>query len=467
MARTRVIPALLAALVAGCSAGVAAPSAGTTLLFAGDVMLGRGVAPVVAADPDGLFEGIRFVVEGAGLAMANLESPLTTAPHRSPSPHMLGADPVAAGLIAAAGFDVLSVANNHAGDAGPEGVADTLDALEAAGIVPAGPGGTVIVESDGLRVAVLAFDATGSGPHAPWDPAIAEPAVRRARAVADVVTVSIHGGVEYLPEPDPRIVAIAERLAGWGADVVWGHGPHVVHPVWTADPDGDGRPTILAPSLGNLLFDQRGPRTGEGMVLEVMVDARGVIAYRQGSTSHRDLRAGFDGWLAPAGDAAHLRGGWWQLASPVAAASTPAELREFEWGEVVTAARGPLLGPGSDTVVVSFRKPAAPHPVRDGLPGVRWVDGRGRTSHLGVYHPDLTPIWVAGAVPAPVAGVAVCEGALALSYSTLDDPTVVATGGARWTFGGLVALDRLDGAGVPGCLDVDGDGRTDPVITGR
>jgi hypothetical protein len=106
--------------------------------------------------------------------------------------------------------------------------------------------------------------------------------------------------------------------------------------------------------------------------------------------------------------------------------------------------------------------------VRDGLPGLRWIDAAGRSAHLGIYvAEDMTPVWVAGMVPAPVAGLAACDGAVALAYSTLDAATVVATSAAVWRPRGLDAAPRLEGGGQPACADVDGDGGTDPVILDR
>src|SRR3990170_1448692 len=80
--------------------------AAVRLLFAGDVMLGRGVARVAASDPAGLFSGIRLEVASADLAVANLESPLTSRPPDPPSgPNALEAPAAAAGRLAEAGFD--------------------------------------------------------------------------------------------------------------------------------------------------------------------------------------------------------------------------------------------------------------------------------------------------------------------------------------------------------------------------
>jgi len=126
-------------LLAGTAAAAFAQnSSPITLTFGGDVMLGRSVGPVAAADPDGLFRDVRHILRSSDLAFANLESPLTTRPHQTANPNVLVADPATAPLLDAAGFDVLSIANNHAADAGQGGIRDTVAALEAVGIAPLG-----------------------------------------------------------------------------------------------------------------------------------------------------------------------------------------------------------------------------------------------------------------------------------------------------------------------------------------
>lgn len=117
-----------------------APPGAVRILLIGDVMLGRKVARVVTNDPWSIFQDLTYQVRSADIAVANLESPLTTRPHVAETPFELEADPPSARLVASAGFDAVSVANNHAGDAGPEGFTDTLASLEGAGRVPRGRG---------------------------------------------------------------------------------------------------------------------------------------------------------------------------------------------------------------------------------------------------------------------------------------------------------------------------------------
>ncbi|MEX0796803.1 MAG: CapA family protein, partial [Acidimicrobiia bacterium] len=391
------------------------------------------------------------------------------------------ADPAMAEVVSAAGFDLMSLANNHSGDAGAEGLLETIEVLEAAGMRTVGSGidrssaaAATRFEVGGTKVVFLAFDASGGGLAAStgpgvatWDESDAKKAVESAAEESDLLVVSLHGGVEYLPESDPRMLAIGEKLTDWGADVVWGHGAHVAQPV-LAQRSEDGKPNLIATSLGNFIFDQRGPQTGKGMVMQLLADQSGLIAYRLGATSHADLRVRWQGWELPEADAVLLKGEWWTLVRAVhALPNTSPTLAGFTWGTVVAASEGRLTGDVPE-IVVSFRKIPGPHPVRDGLTDLQWVDADGRTAHVGIYTTsDLSPIWVAGMVPAPVAGLAVCDGSIAFAYSTFDDPTTVATGAAVWRQIGLDAAATLPGRGRPGCVDVDSDGFTEPVILDR
>jgi poly-gamma-glutamate capsule biosynthesis protein CapA/YwtB (metallophosphatase superfamily) len=462
------------------------PHAAIRLLFGGDVMLGRGVAPVAARDPASVFAGIRFAVSSADLAVANLESPLTLRPHiASFGPNALEAKPATVRLLVAAGFDDLGIANNHAGDAGPQTVPDTMRSLAAHGLGVIGAGSSVsaafrprIVKVGGLRVALLMFDATTQGPRAGatkpgvawWDPIRARAAVRQARAEADIVAVGIHGGAEYVPEPDPYVVNIGRLLASWGVDVVWGTGPHVVHPVTVIDPNHDGRPTVVATSLGNLLFDQHIPGTQRGAILEVVAGRDGVQALRVGTTAIADGRVRLAGWPAPRGAAVALGDAWWMLARPVRSVAIEhlRAVRGFKDGIVVDAAIGDVEGDGRPDLAVSFRRRFMRTNVSPLIPRSKLVDKHGRSAHVGLYRPrGLRPRWVAGTLLRPVVRLAPCDGALAVAYSTLNDPAVVATGAWRWSGFGFTPLPDLPGHGIPGCKDIDGDGMLDPLILER
>lgn len=483
--RTRLISGIALILACGsCAADTAVdaapPSDAVTLLFAGDAMLGRSVAPIAAADPDGLFADIRREIRRADLAAVNVESPLTERLHESPNPYALEADPATARLLAGAGFDIAGLANNHAGDAGPASVLDSIDAVHAAGMQAVGGGADlesawepIVIDVNGVRVAFLSIDGSGQGlaatEHTPgiasWDPDLARDAIREVRKRADVITVGLHGGIEYWGGADPLLSPIADELATWGVDIVWGHGPHVEQPIVVTDPDGDGRPTVVATSLGNFLFDQRSDETSNGLLLEVLVDGEGIIAHRVGDKHHDDLRVHFSGWRIPDGDSALVDGRLWRLDRTVTPVETSVDLGPFSEGTVVHAARGDLDGDGTTEYLVSYRHPVRSKP-DDPLPQPP-VDPAGMSAHLGVLDAAKTPIWLSRRPPHPVEAVAACDGTAAFAYTTLDSDTVVATGVGSWGGFGFVLAEELPGVGTVGCADVDGDGQLDAVVIGR
>lgn len=460
-------------------------AASARIVMGGDVMLGRRVAGVMSTDPGSVFADIRHVSAGADLALANLESPLAGSGHPGRGGIDLGADPSSATALAEAGFDAVSIANNHAGDGGRQTVTATVDALDRTGIGAVGGGRDAraawqphLVDAHGVRIAVLAVDATLQGPAAEttragvarYDPKRLRRAVFAARTAADVVVVGVHGGIEMLDETDPGQRRIGLLLASWGADVVWGHGSHMAQPVVAVDPDGDGRATIVATSLGNLVFDMGG-RTTRGSLLEVLVDRRGAVAHRVGSTDHDDLRVRFSGWHLPAGDAVAIDRSWWALDRPVRpppSMASPAMANRIADATVLHAAVGDADGDGHPDLVASFLRTGRPRPLHAAAPRWPWMDAQGRSAHLGVYRlPDLAGIWVAGAVGRPVTRVAVCHGAIAVRYGTLAGRANVATGAWWWRgFGFRPAVD-LPGSGRPGCADVDHDGYSDAVSTER
>ncbi|HJL16389.1 MAG TPA: CapA family protein [Sandaracinaceae bacterium LLY-WYZ-13_1] len=251
-----------------------------------------------------LFAGLRSVIAPREIAFANLETPLSV--DREPmrgDPPRLGAPPRAAAALAGAGLDVLSVANNHAWDQRHTGLVHTLDTLRARGVAPVGAApeeadapGPVVVERDGVRVAFVAFTVILQGypgtrrPDvrvAMWDERRARRVLARARARTDVVVASMHWGLAYRHEDRSEQRRRAAFLVEHGADLVLGHGPHVLQRVErVASPRGEA---VVAYSLGNLISNQgyhfrrdrrdrsvqlplREPATRDGVWLRVALD---------------------------------------------------------------------------------------------------------------------------------------------------------------------------------------------------
>ncbi len=282
MARTR-LAALTGSLliVAGCAtappkpAPVAAPPAaplpkpthpGLTLAAVGDIMMGTdfpenilpdddgvgfltAVTPVLSV-PDVTFGNLEGVLQDGGEPVKQCKDTRICFLFRTPTRY--------AQYLASAGFDVMSLANNHARDFGEEGRSSTMAALDAVGIRHSGREGTVASWiANGRRVALVAF-APNVGSNSLNDPQIGLPLVTQLAATHDIVIVSFHGGAEgngaeilpfareiFAGEDRGNVVEFAHAMIDAGADLVIGHGPHVVRPMELY------RDRLIAYSLGN------------------------------------------------------------------------------------------------------------------------------------------------------------------------------------------------------------------------
>ncbi len=247
-----------------------------TMFAAGDIMLGRGVGKFLKnAGPEYPFQAMQALVRSADIAFANLESPLTPAGLlvHPKNRKIFSAKPNAVKGLTYAGFDVLSLANNHATDFGISSLHHTIKILAQSGIAHCGAGKTyeqahqpVIKQVRGIRVAFLCYNEVpgsvkaipGQGGVAWAEIPIAQADVRNIRKRADVVIVSMHMGKEYVDVPQGYyqkefVKEFAHRVIDAGTDVVLGHHPHT--------PQGIDfyKGKMIAYSLGNFVFDQNEP----------------------------------------------------------------------------------------------------------------------------------------------------------------------------------------------------------------
>jgi poly-gamma-glutamate capsule biosynthesis protein CapA/YwtB (metallophosphatase superfamily) len=232
----------------------------------GDMMIGTDYPENHLPDDDGVgfLAGVTPWLWPADLAFGNLEGVLVD----GGEPGKKCSNPKACYLFRsptryafhyrAAGFDVLSLANNHARDFGEEGRTATMQALAAAGIRHSGrEGDFASFEVRGLSVAVLAYAVTKNS-NMLLDYALSEQTVRKFADTHDIVIVSFHGGAEgrdvthlpfadeeYYGEPRGDVVRFARMVVDAGADLVIGHGPHVVRAMERYND------RLIAYSLGN------------------------------------------------------------------------------------------------------------------------------------------------------------------------------------------------------------------------
>lgn len=252
------------------------PPRAVTIGASGDVLVHLKVARSArehAAEGgfEHVFGALSAIIDEREVAFVNLETPLSArVPAETGEPPILGAPAEVASALAAAGVDVASVANNHSYDQMAGGLGDTLVALAAAHVGAVGAhadaaeaAGPLVVSRGDVRVAFVAYtERVNRGPVARgaytrvarFDLASAEASLARARALADVVVLSIHWSHDFIATPHPAQRALARRLVDAGADLIVGHGPHVLQEVERLESArGDA---VVAYSLGNLVSNQ-------------------------------------------------------------------------------------------------------------------------------------------------------------------------------------------------------------------
>jgi hypothetical protein len=260
----RTAPALIGScltlFVASSSSAVVGPPPVVRIAAVGDMAM--------VASPDGgagfFPSSIRRELTG-DVVLGNLEGTLTTVSYSkcgagSSNCFAFHAPPSYAQVLKHAGFTILNLANNHAYDYGPQGRSDTRAALRRAGLRSTGGSGQIAYLRAGkTRIAVIGF-APYSWAQSLTDLAGARRIVRRADAKADIVIVTMHAGAEgsdhqhvrqgteiYLGENRGDAVRFAHSVVDAGADLVVGHGPHVLRGMaWY-------RGRLIAYSLGNFL----------------------------------------------------------------------------------------------------------------------------------------------------------------------------------------------------------------------
>ncbi len=280
------------------------PDTVVTTLWAGDIMLGRRVGEGIAraGDPGLPFRRTAGRLAAADLTVGNLECTLSRAGPPTQGGDSFAADPAVLGALRGAGFDVLTLANNHLGDFGPEALRRTVRAVREAGFATTGAGENLaaarepaIVRARGVRFGILAFNAIGetpaagrttpgavqvrmpprTGPLNASDMAALEASVREVRGQVDVVVVCPHWGQQYTHRPVEEQHTVARRLVDAGADAVIASHPHWVQGMELY------RDRLVAHSLGNFVFDMDFSRqVRQGVVLELVFWGARAMAAR-------------------------------------------------------------------------------------------------------------------------------------------------------------------------------------------
>jgi poly-gamma-glutamate synthesis protein (capsule biosynthesis protein) len=263
------------------------------LAAVGDVNLGNGPGSMIARfGPEYPWTSVGPLMSKADITFANLECAVSLRGSPQAKQFVFRGQPSSVPPMSRrAGIDVVSLANNHAGDYGDAALLDTLRSVRAAGITPVGAGASEasayrpqVIRRLGLRVAfvgfstVLPFDfrALGDNPGTAWGHAgRVSSVVREARKRADVVVAAFHWGIERATHESAQQRALAQVALRAGATAVIGSHPHVLQPIRRP-----ARRRLVAYSLGNFVFSAASPNTERTGILRVSLTRRGVVGSR-------------------------------------------------------------------------------------------------------------------------------------------------------------------------------------------
>lgn len=234
------------------------------------------------------FQYVKPWIEGADYAVANFETTLNGPPY-SGYPQFSAPDALAYD-IKDTGFDLVTTANNHSMDKGYDGLARTLDTLDAAGLAHVGSyrtqeeldanHGVVVADVGGISVAFLGYTYGTNGITIPEDrdfclnrfntdyagecSTLDQEGLSQALSYAeglgtDLIAVIIHWGIEYQTQQNEYQTQVADFLISHGADVILGSHSHVPQPMETRTvtlEDGSTRSGFVSYSLGNFVSNQ-------------------------------------------------------------------------------------------------------------------------------------------------------------------------------------------------------------------
>ncbi len=262
---------------AGASEEIQETGSSLTLAFAGDVLLsdhvlnayrsGGGIRGVVG-------ESLLQAAEEADLFMVNQEFPFSSRGSAAPDKQFtFRLPPEKVSILQEMGIDLVTLANNHALDFGPDALLDTCRTLDEAGIPYVGAGenleqakalysreigGWTVGFLGATRVMPVAeWAATRSGPGmlSTYDPGILLEEIRKAKEFCDYLVVYVHWGVEREDRPKEYQRQLGHQYIEAGADLVIGSHPHVLQGIEYYQ----GKPIVY--SLGNFVFGSSIPRT--------------------------------------------------------------------------------------------------------------------------------------------------------------------------------------------------------------
>lgn len=258
-----------------------------SFIAVGDVSFSRGIESKFVhklKDPDKMFEHLDYFLQSADFVFGNLETTLIEGPLIQTNQMVFRSFPYFAKILKNHNFKVLSLANNHIGDFGQEGLKSTFKNLKEQNLIGVGSGQN-IQEAQKVKFVrkgklILAFIAHTDQAFTPGGYAatntqagttmmnidLLEKQIKFAKKHADLTFVSMHSGIEYKIKPNSKQIEFAHAAINFGADMVIGHHPHVVQHFELYKE----KPIIY--SLGNFIFDQMwSENTKQGLAVKIKI----------------------------------------------------------------------------------------------------------------------------------------------------------------------------------------------------
>lgn len=257
----------------------------------GDIMLGdhplcigHGVRTTISKmDKEHIFQNVASVLKKGDIVFGNLECVLSDIGLRDASVKVrkFRASSESIKELVYGGFNILSLANNHALEHGTEVLMSTINYLNEHNIsyIPTQTGVTqkpLIIKKNNIKMAFLAYclvpDNTSHGFTDNYSSIISD--IKSSVSVAGIVIVSLHWGYEFMALPSPKQIQLAHDIIDAGATVIIGHHPHILQGMELYNKG------IIAYSLGNFIFDLWLGKTKDSMILELDVDKNNIVTHR-------------------------------------------------------------------------------------------------------------------------------------------------------------------------------------------
>lgn len=243
----------------------------TTILFTGDIMLGRSVMGEAIDRNDYLypFRNVQSFLSDADITFGNLENAvIKNCPRQYKGSFSFCTTSEIAKGLQESGVDVVTLANNHSYNFGVDGFEETKKNLGDIGIKSVGYNNLEIIEKNNIKFGFLGFDFVTSQINLNSNIDL----VKTSDPQVDVLIVSPHWGEEYKDTANKFQQETAIKMIEAGADIIIGHHPH-----WVQNYEEiNGKPVYY--SLGNFIFDQAwSEETKKGLLVKITFEEKDIV----------------------------------------------------------------------------------------------------------------------------------------------------------------------------------------------